>query len=119
MDRGIEQRKYARAERPFTLWLRIKSSEAHDVTSEEWDSSVSKDLGAGGVFFYYKRSLAIGSLVDLKIKVSDDTPPIDCVGKIIRTKKHLHSSIYNIAIEFTDISDQEKEMINKVVTESP
>ncbi len=52
----------------------------------------------------------IGTLVDLKIDLSGDTPTINCVGKVTRIKQSLPHTIHRIATEFKEIGEQEREM---------
>ncbi len=114
MSNGQEKRKYKRIENPYTVRLRIKQYEGHETLPTGWDVVAVRDLGATGLFFYYKRNLELGSLLDLKINVSKTTPTMNCVGKIIRVDEPIPLSIFGIATEFTEIGEQEKEMINKV-----
>ncbi len=57
------------------------------------------------MLFIYNKNLGIVSLI------------INCVGKIIRIDEPIPISIFGIAIEFTEIGEQEKEIINTTVQE--
>ncbi len=117
MSNGQEKRKYKRIENPYTVRLRIKQYEGHETLPTGWDMVAVRDLGATGLFFYYKRNLGLGSLLDLKIDISY-TPTINCVGKIIRIDEEpIPPSIFGIATEFTEIEEYEKEIINTAVEE--
>ena len=109
------KREYKRIDKPLTLWLRIRPDEAQELHTDGWNRTVTKNIGAGGVFFHYNENLIIGSLIDLIINLTKTSPPVSCIGKIIRTKKHVNNPIYDIAIVFTEIDNQEKELINKVI----
>ncbi len=78
---------------------------------------VAKDLGAGGVFFYSSRNLEIDTLLGLRIGFSTATPPIECVGKVVRIIEQPDTSIFGIATVFTKIDEQEKELINRTAEE--
>ncbi len=117
MFKGIEKRKYKRIEKPFILKLQTVPDEAKETVSDGWDMVVAKDLGAGGVFFHCSKNLGIGTVLDLKIGFSTSTPPIRCVGIVVRIKKQPHTSIFGIAVAFTRIDAQEKEMINRTALE--
>jgi hypothetical protein len=112
MYKGQERRKYKRIEKPFMVRLRIKRYEGHETVPTGWDTIAVRDLGAAGLFFYSKKDLGRGTLLDLKIDVSTATPTINCVGKIIRIDEPIPPSIFGIATEFTEIEEHEKEMIN-------
>ncbi len=75
------------------------------------------NLSTGSAAFFYNKNLGIGTLLDLKIDVPKSTPTINCVGKIIRIDKPQTTSMFCIAIRFTDIGEQEKEMISKAIEE--
>jgi hypothetical protein len=109
---GIEKRKYKRIEKPFMAGFRARQYEGHETVSTKWDKVAVKDLSAGGMLFIYNKNLGLDSLLDLKIDESKYTPTINCVGKIIRIDKPIPISIFGIAIEFTEIEEHVKEMIN-------
>ncbi len=95
--------------------LRIKQYEGLERSSAEWDMVALKDLSAGGAFFYYSKYLGLDLLLDLKIDVSTAMPTVKCAGKVTRIEHSLAHSLIRIAIEFTEIEEQEKEMINTTV----
>ena len=117
MIKGSEKRKYKRIEKPFVVKLKTLPDEAKETVSPDWDMVVAKDLGAGGVFFHCSRNLGIGTSLDLKIGFSTSTPPIKCVGVVVRIKKQPYTSIFGIAIAFTKIDAHEKEIINRTALE--
>ncbi len=118
MSNGHEKRKLKRyenlpVEEPIMARFQIRS-DAQETGSDDWDSANLLNISAGGTFFYYKKDLGIGTILDLKIDVSKSTPTINCVGKVIRSDK-LRPACVCIAIKFIDIGEQEKEMINTTV----
>ncbi len=46
-----------------------------------------------------------------------NTPTINCIGKVTRVKYTQPHSILRIATEFTEIDEQEKEVINTTLEE--
>ena len=107
-----EKRKYKRTEKPYMARLRIKQYEGLERSSAEWDVVALKDLSAGGALFYYSKYLGLGALLHLKIDVSTATPTVKCAGKVTRIEYTQPHSILRIATEFTEIDEQEKEIIN-------
>ncbi len=97
--------------------FQVKQYKGLEISSAEWDMVALKDLSAGGVFFYSSKNLGIDSLLDLKIDVSTGSPPIKCVGIVLRVKIQQDTSIFGIAAAFMEISAQDKEMINKTAAE--
>ncbi len=107
----------ARKEPIVRARFKVRSGEAQEMWSDGWDSVFLTNISAGGTFFYYKKDLEIGALLDLKIDVPGFILIINCVGKVTRIDKPRHTSMFGIAIKFTEIGEQEKEIINKTVEE--
>ncbi len=115
MSNGKEKRKYKRTGKPYYMVrLRIKYHEGLKTSSAGWDWVVLKDLSIGGALFSYNKHLEIGTLLDLIIDVSAFTPAINCVGKVTRIEKSQIYSTICFAIEFEDLDEQTKELINKI-----
>ncbi len=114
----LQKREHTRAEKLFSLELRIKPDEDQRTTSGDWNMASANNLSAGGAFFYYNKDLKIGSLVDLRIFVPESKTSLYCTGKIIRVKKNIKPSIYDIAVEFTEVNEQTKEIIKKFAIKS-
>ncbi len=117
MFTGKEKRRYERIEKPFIVKLQTIPDEPKERISPDWDMVVSKDLGAGGLFFYSSKNLGIGTALDFKIGFSTSSPPVECVGIVLRVKEQPYTSIFGIAAAFTKIDAQEKEMINRTALE--
>ncbi len=117
MSNGKERRKYKRIEKPYMVRLRVKHHEGLKTSSAGWDWVVLKDLSAGGALCSYNKHLEIGTLLDLKIEVSTSTPTINCVGRVTRIEQSQPPSTLHFAIEFEDIDEQEKKLINKIAEE--
>ncbi len=109
------ERKYKRIWKQYMARFKIRSDEAQEMESNDWDSITLRNLSAGGTYFNYKKDLGIGSLLDLKIDVPRSMLTINCVGKVIRIDKTKSTSMYSTAIKLIDIGEQEKEMINSTV----
>ncbi len=115
MNGNAEKRKHKRVHKPCVVEFQVKHGDVQEEVSGKRGMVIIEDLGVGGVFFNYNKNLEINSLIDLKIGISSSSPPINCVGKIIRIIHIPNSSKFGIGVELTDISEQEKEVINKIV----
>ena len=120
MNEISEKRKYKRIEKQYIARLRIQPDKAQDKDSKDWEEVTLNDLGAGGIYFHVRRNLEIGTILDLKISFIIDIPPIDisippieCRGVVLRVKKHPNLPVFGIAVEFTEIDEQMKEVINQ------
>jgi len=110
MYKFSEARKDPRIANPYITRFRVKS--IADINYNEWDMVAIVNLSAGGIFFYTLENLKVGTTLDLKIGFSHTHPSIICVGKIIRARRHLGTSIVGCAIQFTEIDDHIIEVIN-------
>ncbi len=114
MHKVAEKRKYKRIEIPYMTRFRIKQHETQDIVSNDWDAVCLNNLGAGGIFFYTKRSLEIGTILDLRICFSTYITSTKCVGRVVRKKRHLDTFIFGIGIKFTEIDEHIREMLSKI-----
>ncbi len=117
MSNGKEKRKYKRIKKSYMVRLRIKHHEGLETSSARWDWVELKDLSAGGALFSYNKHLEIGTILDLIIDVSAFTPAINCVGRVTRIEQSQPPSTLHFAVEFENIDEQEKELINKIAEE--
>jgi hypothetical protein len=113
MYESSEKRRSKRIVKQYIARFRIEPGETQDMIPTDWDMVALNDLGAGGIFFHYRRKLKIGTTLDLRISFSVSMPPIECRGVVSRVHKHPNFSIFGIATEFTEIDANIKEMINK------
>jgi c-di-GMP-binding flagellar brake protein YcgR len=111
MNKIPERRKHVRIKTPYITRFRVKPNDGK--VSKDLDTVAAFNLSAGGIFFYTKIDLGIGTIMYLKIGVSRSHPYIICVGKVARAKRYPAISIYGYSIEFTEINEQIKKMINK------
>ncbi len=107
-----QKSKFARIEHPYITRFRVKPNNAVDMEPGAWDMVAVINLSAGGLFFHARKDLDVGMIMDLKIGFSIFHPSILCVGRIIRVKRHLDTSIIGFAIEFIEIDKHIKEVIH-------
>jgi hypothetical protein len=109
MYNGQERRIYKRKEKPYMARFRVKQYEDLEIFSSEWDMISLKKLGAGGAYFFYKKDLGIGTLLDLNIDAPKSMRTMNCVGEILRSDKLQSTSMFCIAIKFIGIGEQQEE----------
>jgi hypothetical protein len=113
-----ERRKYKRMENPVMVRFRSIPLVAKKMVSTDCDAVAVKNLGVGGMLFDYNKNLELDSLLEFEIDISKSTPTINCVGKIIHIEKLQPTSLFRIEIKFTNIREQEKELISKAIEEN-
>jgi len=116
MPQDSNKRKFKRINKPYALKMRARKGDDWSITFHEWESVVAMNLNVGGVFCYHAfNDLEVDSLVDLRIYLSRNSRPIDCVGKIIRIKKDPISPLDEIAVSFVEMDDLKREKLNKYI----
>jgi hypothetical protein len=126
-----EKRKYKRIELtenedkkivpPYITRFRVKQYEGQEISSPDWDIVAVKNLSAGGMVYAYNKgynkNLELDSLLDLKIDFFKSIPSINCIGRVVRIEEPMPmtNSMSRITAKFTEIDEQEREMINTTV----
>jgi len=79
----------------------------------------TENLSTGGIMVIIEENITPSTVVDLELFLWDKEKPLKCKGQIVwfneiapkETKPHL----FNTGIEFTEISDSDKEEIGKFI----
>ncbi len=114
----MERRKYHRVEKPVIIRFRIRPENSLEMASSEWDMVGVNDLSIGGLFFNSSINIQYGTILDLKIGSSTSSTPVQCTGMVTRVKKQQNTSIFGIAAAFMNITESEKELINRFVNQT-
>ena len=123
-----EKRKYKRIELtenedkkivpPYITRFRVKQYEGQEISAPDWDIVSVKNLSAGGMVYAYNKgynkNLELDSLLDLRIDFFKSVPSINCIGRVVRIEEPMPmtNSMSRITAKFTEIDEQEREMIN-------
>ena len=112
----LDKWKYKEIESPSIARFRVKQLCSRETPPLDWNIVAVKNLSAGGIKInYYKENLEIGSLIDLKIEFIKSIPIIKCIGRVTRIEDAHINSMFRIGVEFTEIDDKEREIINATV----
>lgn len=126
-DSFIERRKYTRVSVMLHLIFRmvdIKAASEHSVelNQEDWDGEgKALNLSAGGIAFKTSTHLYPGDLLDLKIKLNEREPAIECIGKVLRVRSQSDptgAEIFNIAVLFLAIHSADRTRIESFCSTS-
>ena len=126
MKSFTEKRKYKRIEldkckykeivSPCIAKFRVKHLGGHEMPPLDWHIVSVKNLSAEGITFnYYIANLEIGSPVDVKIEFIKSIPTISCIGRVVRIEDAYVNSMFRIDVDFIEIDDKEREIINATV----
>jgi hypothetical protein len=112
----LDKRKYKEIVSPCIARFRAKQLSDRKMPPLDWNIVAVKNLSAGGIKInYYKENLEIGSLVDFKIEFIKSKPTISCIGRVVRIDDAHANSMFRIGIEFIEIDEKEREIINTTV----
>ncbi len=126
MKNFTEKRKYKRIEldkckykeivSPCIARFRVKQLCSREMPPLDWNIVAVKNLSAEGIKFnYYIENLEIGSPIDVKIEFIKSISTISCIGRVVRIEDAYVNSMFRIDVDFTEIDDKEREIINATV----
>lgn len=96
-------------------FLRIDSNvivKVEEISGDNIDNAISRNISEGGILFEYNRSFAIGTVLSLEIRLPEMGRRIECYGNVVRVQEVTFNQIYDIAVNFINI-EKEDELILK------
>ncbi|MBD3295950.1 MAG: hypothetical protein GF392_01115 [Candidatus Omnitrophica bacterium] len=112
--KGPERRKFKRIKNPLMCGFRIRAHKAGQPQSAYHEVDV-RDLGAGGLFFYFDESLHVGELIDIEISFAAAKKPVECVGQIVRIEGIERGGLTLVAAAFVEIDKEERRLLDTVI----
>ena len=88
-----------------------------DSTETELEQySSTRDISAGGIFFFSDKLLPLGSILELRMELPDGVyMPLKCLIRVERTEEIMKDKIYGIAVCFLDMPSAERVRIDKYI----
>ena len=77
--------------------------------------SVTRNLSAGGLLFVSGFPLPVGSVLELKLELPDAEPPVQCLGRVVRTVETEIDKSYDIGVYFLDITSANRARLKKYI----
>lgn len=111
MWQGIDQRRFPRASYKCVVTLSQQGQSATVTT-------VTENVGLGGIAALLDRSFDIFSSVDLEISLDDGKPPIRVQGTVVwvvRRRDVKKGPCFDTGIEFSDLPAEERARIEAVI----
>ena len=79
----------------------------------------SKNIGGGGICLISEQELKTGELLKLEIKLPEDPPTVHALGRVVWVKPFSlateKSKRFDMGVEFIEISQEDRQRINKYV----
>ena len=114
---GSERRVYPRLDNKVNIRFQAFETREellkHGFTPEQL--SVTKNISAGGLFFVSREPIAVGSVLDMKIELPDASEVIGCLAKVLRVEEVEEERIYNVKVNFLDLTSAQRTRLNKYV----
>jgi len=79
-------------------------------------TSYTKDISQGGFLFRTNNVLEVGSIINIKILLHKSDEFISSLAKVVRVEEIVEGKIYDIGINFINITDNDIEKLSKYVT---
>ncbi|MBI4308741.1 MAG: PilZ domain-containing protein [Candidatus Omnitrophica bacterium] len=103
------RRKYVRIYRNFILLYRLKGQDS--ITHE---MSQVNNISRGGINFSSTVTLANGSELNIELKTPFLNEKVDLEGVILECREKIVNLIYEVRVEFKNVSDQAGDVLAKI-----
>lgn len=84
-------------------------------TVDELFSEFARNINEGGVFVETETPSEIGSSVAMQFQIPGSHEPIQVMGRVVRVTEGDHHEPPGMGIEFEDLDDQSRDLINGLV----
>ncbi|MBD3245703.1 MAG: hypothetical protein GF333_01690 [Candidatus Omnitrophica bacterium] len=105
--KGRDRRKYVRLRAHHLLKYKILSPQEH--------LTFVRDISGGGLLFFSREDIPVGSVVELAVNFPASPLPIEGVAKVIRTRHLKKMGGYEIAVEFLELDEENRERIQRQI----
>ena len=114
---GSERRVYSRLDTKVNIRFQAFETREellkHGFTPEQL--TVTKNISAGGLFFVSREPIAVGSILDMKIELSNTNEVMECLAKVMRVEEVEEERIYNVMVSFLDLTSAQRTKLNQYV----
>ncbi len=106
---GPERRKEVRIPGSFVAYYTVPE-DMHSV-----NMSLIKNISLRGILLNIDKKLSLDTEIILSIRLPSDLNPVVLMGKVRDSREVLKDMVYETRIEFINLDDKQKEVINQVV----
>ena len=97
-----ERRAYPRLTEKQKIQVRVASCDAEKALKGRTFSGASKDISVGGVQFYARRTLPVGTEVDVRIELSRPHEVFNREGRVIWSQQATGGGRVIVGVHFSD-----------------
>ena len=112
-----EKRTYRRLDKQAIMHYKVFRSQ-EELLKQGYrleQLNVTKNISAGGLLFTSAETIAIGSILELKIELPEGGEPIECLSKAVRIEEREQNENYDIAVCFLDLTSAQRARLNKYI----
>ena len=106
MWQGLDRRRFPRADYPCKIVV-IKKAKTEKFSTH------TENIGEGGVCVALEKELDKFCLVELALHLKDDSPPIECDGRVVWVVKREEE--FDTGIEFLNIRNKDTLRIERII----
>ncbi|MCX7971241.1 MAG: PilZ domain-containing protein, partial [Negativicutes bacterium] len=106
-----QSRQYCRVNSAQEVWLRLPGGQ-----EEEFPVTL-RDLSAGGLAFYFRRGILVGSKVGVRFDQLADGRGLVCSGLVTRVRRRpaRGGPMYIVAVTFVDVDREQRKLLVRAV----
>ena len=122
----LARRTYSRTDTKVSIHYKILDDRApkraddfnpFDMEEEAEQTSVTKDLSAGGAQFFIGAPVSRGTIFELGIDLPDGGSSIECLARVERVEEIKADEIYCVAVCFLDMARADRARVDRYVRE--
>ncbi len=106
-----QKRKYTRFKGHYLI--------KYKVIDKKKVLSFSRNIGAGGLLFHSRERIPLKANIELIINYLPYPTPIKIIAEVVRIKSLPKIEGFDIAVQFINIKEKDREFINKRILSMP
>ncbi|MFH1190679.1 MAG: ATPase, T2SS/T4P/T4SS family [Candidatus Omnitrophota bacterium] len=114
---GPSRRVYRRLDNQVKVRYKVFEIENQLIKRQDCAeaATATKNISAGGLLFVAPDRLNIGSMLELKIELPNNSELIECLARVVRVEELKEEQEYDIAVCFLDLTSADRIKLDKFV----
>ena len=110
-DKERDEREYKRVRGDFDVRVKIEDNDSFNIKRGK-----SIDVSGSGILLKYNKPLNIGKVISICFMRPNSFEFVECKARVVRSKLDPDTKLYEIAIEFFDIKEEDKKILDHFIT---
>ncbi len=112
-DARIYQRSYQALSMHYRV-MKVDQSSTNVLITDGIDfTAITEDISAGGLRFKNQGILPIGTILEIKILLKEQSKPIECLAKVCRVEEDSIQNVSTVMAYFLDIAASDRVALNR------